>query len=138
MLTCTKCGTNFVPSPKQEARRDYRCNVCSNEAQKLRGFKRRLTKPTLPRPPKINPSMSEAARAYARQAYFKKKSDPEQHFKMIVRSKLRRAVATGRMTRLPCIICGAAKSEGHHHDYSKPYDVQWLCRRHHVEIHKGQ
>lgn len=51
--------------------------------------------------------------------------------KLKVRQLLNRAVRTGRVTRQPCETCGNTKSEAHHHDYTKPYDVQWLCRLHH-------
>ncbi len=45
------------------------------------------------------------------------------------------AVATGKLKRLPCEVCGA-KAEAHHEDYSKPLVVQWLCRKHHDAEHK--
>ena len=49
---------------------------------------------------------------------------------------LRYRIRIGVISRLPCEICGDEKSEGHHEDYSKPYDVIWLCRKHHREIHR--
>lgn len=48
---------------------------------------------------------------------------------------LQSAVASGRVERRPCYDCGAVKVEAHHPDYSKPLEVEWLCRRHHVERH---
>ena len=45
------------------------------------------------------------------------------------------AVANGKLVRLPC-LCGNPRSEAHHPDYSRPLDVEWLCRRHHVARHK--
>lgn len=51
---------------------------------------------------------------------------------------LNNAVRDGRLTRQPCEICGTEKSHGHHHDYSKPFDVKWLCRTHHVAEHLKQ
>lgn len=48
---------------------------------------------------------------------------------------LNRAVKKGTVTKKPCEVCGENKVEGHHTDYSKPLDVQWLCRKHHVEVH---
>ena len=52
------------------------------------------------------------------------------------RQTVRNAVKRGSLVRLPCEVCGEAKSEGHHDDYDKPLDVRWLCRTHHVEHHK--
>lgn len=44
------------------------------------------------------------------------------------------ALRDGRLEKLPCKVCGL-KAEAHHHDYSKPLDVVWLCKSHHVELH---
>lgn len=50
-----------------------------------------------------------------------------------------RAVKSGKLVRQPCIHCGATENvEGHHHDYSKPLDVRWVCFRCHREIEHGQ
>jgi len=46
-------------------------------------------------------------------------------------------VRAGRMKMLPCKVCGALPAEAHHKDYSKPYDVTWLCRHHHIDAHKN-
>lgn len=45
------------------------------------------------------------------------------------------AVQAGRLTRQVCETCGRLPSEAHHDDYSKPLDVRWLCRTHHLEHH---
>lgn len=52
------------------------------------------------------------------------------------RSVLRRAVDSGRLVRLPCVVCGNPRSHGHHEDYSKPLEVVWLCAKHHGELHR--
>jgi hypothetical protein len=46
------------------------------------------------------------------------------------------AIRDGRLIRQPC-FCGA-KAEAHHADYSKPLEVTWLCRKHHMEEHVRQ
>jgi hypothetical protein len=55
--------------------------------------------------------------------------------KVNARNTLRRSIAAGKIQREPCDVCGDPQSEGHHHDYSKPLDVRWLCRKHHGELH---
>ena len=46
------------------------------------------------------------------------------------------AIRSGRLTRQPCEVCGEAKAQAHHDDYSKPLDVRWLCTTHHAEWHR--
>jgi hypothetical protein len=38
----------------------------------------------------------------------------------------------------PCTICGALKVDAHHPDYSKPLEVVWLCRKHHILVDRGK
>jgi hypothetical protein len=46
------------------------------------------------------------------------------------------AIKRGRLVRLPCEVCGSEMVDAHHDDYSKPFDVRWLCRTHHMELHR--
>src|ERR1700732_3034979 len=48
------------------------------------------------------------------------------------------AIRSGRLKPRSCVICNDPKTEGHHHDYAKPLDVWWLCRKHHVAVHDGK
>jgi hypothetical protein len=52
------------------------------------------------------------------------------------------AIAQGRLIRPDhCSECGnrpLRKVEGHHPDYSKPLEVEWLCRRCHAARHRAQ
>jgi hypothetical protein len=54
--------------------------------------------------------------------------------KRSARSKTFTAIKNGTIKVLPCLICGD-KAEAHHHDYSRPLDVMWLCKSHHRETH---
>jgi rubrerythrin len=47
------------------------------------------------------------------------------------------ALRDGKILRLPCEVCGATKTEAHHDDYSRPLEVRWLCKIHHM-IHHGR
>lgn len=42
----------------------------------------------------------------------------------------------GYIIKEPCAICGELNVQAHHEDYSKPLDVVWLCKAHHMEIHR--
>jgi hypothetical protein len=47
------------------------------------------------------------------------------------------ALKRGLIERKPCEVCGAEPTDAHHHDYERPLAVTFLCRRHHLEAHKG-
>lgn len=47
-----------------------------------------------------------------------------------------KALKRGDLERRPCAFCGSTDSlEAHHHDYSKPLDVTWLCVPCHRKFH---
>jgi len=58
--------------------------------------------------------------------------------KQSARKLAHKAVKDGRITKLPCEFadCTQVKVEAHHPDYSMPLEVLWLCRAHHLELHK--
>lgn len=67
--------------------------------------------------------------------YFSKKENREKHN---ARKKLLRAIKAGKVIRpTTCEMCGKENvmCEGHHTDYSKPYDVMWLCKECHENMH---
>lgn len=44
------------------------------------------------------------------------------------------AIRDGRMEKKPCEKCGD-EAVAHHEDYTKPYEVTWLCVKHHNKRH---
>lgn len=70
-------------------------------------------------------SVAERQRRY-------RKANPS---KQIARAAVARAIRLGVLVRQPCEECGCDLAEAHHEDYSKPLDVRWLCRRHHLIRH---
>ena len=59
----------------------------------------------------------------------------EQRLKNNARDYARQYKYRGKLIQKPCEVCGDAKSQMHHDDYSKPLDVRWFCRRHHLDHH---
>lgn len=59
-----------------------------------------------------------------------------QRLKDRVRSLANAAQKDGRLTPQPCEVCGIEPAEKHHDDYDKPLTVRWLCRPHHLELHR--
>lgn len=52
------------------------------------------------------------------------------------RSAANHALRDGKIKKLPCEACGRKDAQMHHHDYSKPLEVKWLCVKCHWEEHK--
>ena len=50
---------------------------------------------------------------------------------------VRRALVAGVLTRQGCEVCGSPTVDAHHECYTAPLDVRWLCRCHHVRLHRG-
>jgi hypothetical protein len=64
------------------------------------------------------------------------KRNPE---KLKAHHAINHAVEDGKLIKpLMCQRCGAeTKLEGHHKDYSKPLDVEWLCEICHTKEHSN-
>lgn len=60
--------------------------------------------------------------------------------KLRAQYKLRYAVYKGTVKRIDtCEVCGVNPSqEAHHYDYSRMFDVVWVCRSCHKGIHAGR
>jgi hypothetical protein len=63
--------------------------------------------------------------------------DPEARAKRLARAALNNAIVSGKIERPKCCSrCGGAQPHGHHHDYAKPLEVEWLCAACHGEEHR--
>lgn len=60
----------------------------------------------------------------------------EQRKKSNARSYLHVYIKRGKIEKQHCKVCNDLNAEPHHYDYSKPLEVIWLCRIHHLELHK--
>lgn len=68
----------------------------------------------------------------------KKYESPLLRFQHRARRSSFAAIKDGTLIRKPCEVCGDEKVDGHHDDYSKPLDVRWLCRKHHILEHRRE
>lgn len=114
----------------------YHCSGCKKKKSK-KYFHINSTKPD-----GLNDRCKECQRIHEkilrpnRGEYFKQYAIENKH-KLRARFKLQYAVRKGVITKMPCEICGKKKVEAHHEDYSKPLEVRWLCRIHHLKIEAG-
>lgn len=131
---CTKCGTFYPPQgfyfDKRSGKLSSWCKFCQRErALKYRyaNYDKMLTYMAARRK---TPEELERNRKQA------KKSERRFPEKWSARKKVSRAVRNGTLVRQPCRKCGNPKSQAHHHDYSRPLDVEWLCQRCHAMEHR--
>lgn len=77
----------------------------------------------------------ERNRMWKRKMY--RNADDELRLKLSCRCKLNYAINCKKIIRQPCKICEELKVEAHHEDYNKPYEVEWLCIKHHRKLHSN-
>ena len=83
---------------------------------------------------RATPSATQIQRAKLRRV----RRTPEGNKKQRARILTFLAIEFGILVRQPCGACGNPKVEAHHTDYTKPLEVQWLCKEHHKGLgHTG-
>lgn len=135
--TCTKCK---IEKPLSEYHKSsskyaldghfYYCKVCKSSVSSVEYKKNR--EGYFRRAKKFR--STEKGKELAKKNYYDTKKNRPVIY--AARVALNNAVQNGTLKRLPCEACGALKTDGHHPDYSRPLEVNWLCRLHHMEIHK--
>jgi hypothetical protein len=144
MKQCTKCGVSkaaefFYKNVSAEDGLTSACNVCLSQYQKTRRAKLGALKPSDWKKKTADKAayMREwKAKNPTRMTLLKKRWLENNPQRAKVKDAVKYALKTGKLTRLPCFVCGELKSQGHHPDYSRPLDVVWLCKPHHDEVHR--
>lgn len=120
----TKSAAEFFRHPTNKDGLQTYCKVCSREIRKATCYDENG---------KYKYSRTPEARREMRRRYKKENAE-----KYKARKVIGDLVRHGRIKRQPCELCGKPNAEAHHEDYSKPRDVKWLCRKHHMEHHQKQ
>lgn len=124
-----KSLTDFYKNTKCPDGYDKRCKNCMSKLMHEKHVKT------------YTPEKGRLQKVHSKEMGWQQKSERRMKLKyrdkVIARIKVCRAIKKGELKRMPCAICGEAKVFGHHKDYSKPLDVQWLCMTHHVEEHRN-
>lgn len=66
----------------------------------------------------------------------KKEWDKKHPARKAAHRRVQKAILRGKLSKLPCFVCGREDAEAHHPDYSAPLAVTWLCSAHHAQVHK--
>ena len=133
MKTCFKCHeclplTEFYKHPRMA---DGHLNKCK-ECAKLDVLRARGKAEYISAYEKMRYQRPERKKAIAAANKIWAEKNPD---KRKAHYAVSNAIRDKKLARQPCEKCGEY-GEAHHHDYSKPLDVIWLCRRHHMELHR--
>lgn len=125
MKKCTKCYLNLPLSAfdKNKNKKDghvYECKSCRSK----RDRKYYLT------------SESRKLRSNTNHISAKKYADSNLE-NIKIYQKVKYAIKVGRLKKSHCKYCGETKNViGHHSNYNKPLDIEWMCKFHHKSWHK--
>jgi hypothetical protein len=133
--TCFKCGeqkpnTEFYRHAAMADGHLGKCKYCTRKDARVH---RREN------PEKVRAYDNARARLPHRKAYrdaYSANYPEREPLKAAAHTAVSNAVRSGKLVKSPCAFCGAAERvEAHHHDYSKPLDVTWLCKPCHRRFH---
>lgn len=135
MKTCFKCSLvkplgEFYRHPQMADGHLNKCKECTRSddrnyrkknPEKIAEYERRRWQ---------DPVRRAAAAQFSREH---RERNPE---KYKARTAVGNAVRDGRLKRRPCEHCGTTQNlNGHHEDYMRKLDVNWLCRTCHFRLH---
>ena len=137
MKTCFKCNrllplTEFYTHPRMADGHLNKCKECNKKDVIANRCKRREQYSEYERT-RNREEHRKAGRAETQRRQRHKHPEKDRARDMVFK-----AVKRGEIEKLPCKFCGNPESQAHHHDYSKPLDVTWVCFKCHREKFHGQ
>lgn len=133
MKSCTLCNaTKPIDAFYKAPTRDGRANQCidcvkararirhANKTEEIRAYDRKRS------------NLPHRLLQRVRRTQREREQNPERYR---ARTAVNNAVRDGRLLKMDCAFCGAAKTVAHHHDYTRPLDVTWLCSPCHARFH---
>lgn len=131
--TCSKCGETKPLSEfhrQGPGRRHPRCKTCRRTEEHRRSRQKAGTPERLATTRAYYQRSAEQIKEAQR---VRRRERPEV---AKARGLVQYAVRTGALVPEPCLFCDEPKVDAHHHNYSLPLDVTWLCKKHHGLVHR--
>lgn len=113
---------------------EKRCSRCKQTKQRVDFYRDRTTKDTYSNVCKDCDREKQRLRAIKNVGKELKAREPA---KIKARALINNGLKSGSIVRQECFLCDEAESEAHHLNYDFPSKVIWLCRSHHLELHRG-
>jgi len=135
--TCTKCKESKDISLFYEGR--LFCKLCTSaQNKKWREANKEKKAKADKKWVKNNPERAKAIKKKWRQENYIHLNSKKDPIKAFARYTLNNAVRIGIIEKpSECEVCGKSKLlEGHHSDYTKPLDIDWLCTSCHNKTHE--
>ncbi len=122
---CNRCGSTFrVRSAEVKRGRGKYCSHSCAAAQSANGRR--------PQTGAANPNWKGSISSQEKGRRYRGRYPDKAAAHQAVTNALRRE----ELKTQPCEVCGEEDSQAHHDDYSKPLDVRWFCKKHHLLKHR--
>jgi hypothetical protein len=145
MKACFRCGkekllSEFYAHPRMTDGRLGKCKECTKtdtrnnyraNREQYREYER--MRRDLPHRVLARELYAQTPNGRERRCISREKWEQSNPGKKAAERAISRGVRSGTVKKLfNCQVCGSPrKVEAHHEDYSQPYSVMWLCKKHH-------
>jgi hypothetical protein len=109
---------------KQQFSYSYIARLLKKDHKSVRTWAKYAIDPTLTEHKPYKPISQKKSQANYR------KNNP---LKILARKKVFASLRNKSLEKGKCELCDSHEVEAHHPDHNKPLQIQWLCRKHHLE-----